>query len=89
MKIQGSNPLFNAYSKQLQQQNTSKKQTNQSDRLDISKEALKLQDNEGIRDGKRAKMVEEIKERVQSGEYTIDYAKTASKMMKVWSNRLY
>ena len=89
MKIQGSNPLFNSYNKQLQQKDTIKKKTLPSDRIDISKEALKLQDNKELQNSERAKKVEVIKEKVETNQYKIDFDATAIKMMKVWSNQSY
>jgi len=89
MKIQGSNPLFNSYNKQLQQKDTIKKKTSPSDRIDISKEALKLQDDKKLKNSERAKKVEVIKEKVETNQYKIDFDATASKMMKVWSNQSY
>lgn len=87
MKIQGSNPLINAYKNQFHHQKEVKKNQMQSDRLDISLEAKELHGKDGEHNMERVKYVEQIKDRVQSGEYKIDYERTAKKMIAFWSNR--
>jgi|GEM_PF-1074400 len=89
MKIQGSHPLLNAYKNQFHQQNNAKKKYVQSDKLDISLEAKKLHGKDGVYEIERAKYVDQIKDRIQSGKYKIDYEVTARKMVDFWTNRFY
>lgn len=85
MKIQGPNPYVALYRKQQQAQKI-KAEERPKDELNISNEALKLQQNEKIME--RKQYVEEIKARVQSGNYKIEYDKTAEKMIDFWSKRI-
>lgn len=84
MKINGPNQInFNPYKQHLQKQADLKKAENKSDELQISKEALKLQEKDKPTE-KRAAYVDEIKQAVQSGDYKIDIEKTAQKMIDFW-----
>lgn len=83
MKIQGPQPLLNTY-KQLQQQQITKKNPQYQDQLNISAEAKKMQQNQ-FHELKRSEYVEEIKDKVQSGEYKVDSEKTAQKMINFLS----
>ena len=56
------------------------------DELNISAEAKKLQKNDAYA-VERSKYVAEIKKLVQSGEYKVDYDKTAQEMIDFWSKR--
>ncbi|MEI3607473.1 flagellar biosynthesis anti-sigma factor FlgM [Pseudogracilibacillus sp. SE30717A] len=85
MKIQGPNPLINAYKSQQQKQ-VIKKNDTQKDQLNISDAAKKMQMNEK-HSVDRAKRIAELKKLVQSGEYKIDYEKTAQKMNSFWSKQ--
>lgn len=86
MKIQGPNPLINAYKNQHQKHITNKTE-HQKDRLNISTEAKKLQLDKQY-DVERSKYVDEIKQLVQSGEYKVDHDKTAQKMIDFWTKRI-
>ncbi|MHA6252370.1 flagellar biosynthesis anti-sigma factor FlgM [Oceanobacillus sp. CAU 1775] len=84
MKINGPNQTnFNPYKQQIQKQVDLKKSSHKSDELQISKEALKLQENKPPL-AKRAAYVEEIKQQVDSGQYKVDYEQTAQKMIDFW-----
>lgn len=84
MKINGPNHMnFNPYKQQLQKQADVQKASLRSDELQISKEALKLQE-QGKPSEKRAAMVQDIKQRVENGDYQLDIEKTASKMIDFW-----
>lgn len=87
MKIQGPNfSKINAYKNQLHVRNELKKEsTKKEDKLDISNEAKKLQVNKQPVEERKAH-VQSIKRAVESGEYEIDYEKTARKMIDFWSN---
>jgi len=85
MKIQGPNPLINAYRNQSQKQAIQKNDKHR-DELNISAEAKKLQKNDAYA-VERSKYVAEIKKLVQSGEYKVDYDKTAQEMIDFWSKR--
>ncbi|WP_405100351.1 flagellar biosynthesis anti-sigma factor FlgM [Oceanobacillus sp. FSL H7-0719] len=84
MKINGPNQVnFNPYKQHLQKQADIKKAASKSDELQISKEALKLQEKEKPAE-KRAAHIEQIKQAVDSGEYKVDIEKTAQKMIDFW-----
>lgn len=85
MKIQGPNPVLNAYKQQRQKQ-ISNRAEQQKDQLNISTEAKQLQKNKHY-DIERSKYVDEIKKLVQSGEYKVDHDKTAQKMIDFWTKR--
>lgn len=85
MKIQGPNPYINTYRNQ-QQKHVPKKSTQQQDEINISAQAKKLQQNKPNLE--RSQYVAEVKERVQSGKYKIDYELTAQKMIEFWSRRV-
>jgi len=85
MKIQGSNPYVNAYKSQ-QQKHVPKKAVQPKDQIKISTEAKKLQQTDIQLE--RSQYIAEIKQRVQSGQYEIDYEKTAQKMIDFWSKQI-
>lgn len=85
MKINGPNQAnFNPYKNQIQRQAEYKKALKQHDQLEISSQALKLQENTKS-NAKREAYVQEIKNRIETGEYEINYEKTAQKMIDFWS----
>lgn len=86
MKIQGPNPLINAY-KQQRQNHITNKNKHQKDQLNISTEAKKLQQHKHY-NIERSKYVDEIKQLVQSGEYKVEHDKTAQKMIDFWTKRI-
>lgn len=86
MKIQGSNPLINAYRNQQQKHVTKKDLNQKDDQLNISQEAKNLQKSD-THSMERTKHVAEIKKLVQSGEYKIDFDKTAQKMIDFWAKQ--
>lgn len=86
MKINGPNQTnFNPYKHQIQQQRDLKKGMKQ-DQIEISNEAKKLLENDKA-DPKREAYIQEIKDKVDSGEYEINYEKTAEKMIDFWSRQ--
>ncbi|WP_096269427.1 flagellar biosynthesis anti-sigma factor FlgM [Paucisalibacillus globulus] len=87
MKVNGPNQTnFNPYKNQIQKQMEMKKVGKQQDQLEISSEAMKLQENTKV-NAKREAYVQEIKNRVESGQYEINYEKTAQKMIDFWSKQ--
>ena len=87
MKVNGPNQTnFNPYKNQIQKQVEMKKVGKQQDQLEISSEAMKLQENIKV-NAKREAYVQEIKNRVESGQYEINYEKTAQKMIDFWSKQ--
>lgn len=82
MKIQGPNPYLNIYKANQRPVKTNKNEKNKDDQLKISDEALQLL--QGGKNVERQQKVSEIKTLVQSGEYKIDYEKTAEKLLKFW-----
>lgn len=86
MKINGPNQTnFNPYQNHIQKQMDLKKNTKQ-DHIEISNEAKKLLENDKA-DPKREAYVQEIKDKIDSGEYKIDYEQTARKMIDFWSKQ--
>ncbi|WP_156855613.1 flagellar biosynthesis anti-sigma factor FlgM [Oceanobacillus sp. AG] len=84
MKINRPNQLnFNPYKQQLQKQTEMKKTAKRSDELQISKEALKLQEK-GQPNNNRSKKVQEIKQQIENGEYKVDHEVAAQKMFEFW-----
>lgn len=87
MKINGPNHMnFNPYKNQVQKHSEVNKEINKKDQIEISSHAKQLQENEKT-NGKRAAYVQEIKDKVASGEYKINYEKTAQKMIDFWSKK--
>ncbi|WP_077624759.1 flagellar biosynthesis anti-sigma factor FlgM [Sediminibacillus massiliensis] len=88
MKIQGPNHSnFNPYQKQLQKQaDIQKEATNKEDKVQISNKAKELQESTKT-DPARQQRIEELKQKVQSGEYNVDAKQTAKKMIDFWNNQ--
>lgn len=84
MKINGTNQVnFNPYKQHLQKQAEQKTSGSKSDNLQISPEALKLQEKNKPME-KRTAYVQELKQAVESGDYKVDYEQTAEKMLEFW-----
>ncbi|MFS0674200.1 flagellar biosynthesis anti-sigma factor FlgM [Ornithinibacillus sp. 179-J 7C1 HS] len=87
MKINGPNQTnFNPYKNQIQKQMDLKKAVKQQDQLQISSQAMQLQENTKV-NAQRDAYVQEIKNRVESGEYEINHDIVAKKMINFWSNQ--
>jgi negative regulator of flagellin synthesis FlgM len=87
MKVNGPNQTnFNPYKNQIQKQMEMKKALKQQDQLEISSEAMKLQKNTKA-NVQREAYVQEIKNKVESGQYEINYEKTAQKIIDFWSKQ--
>ena len=85
MKIQGPNHSnFNPYKNQLQPYQRSKASSKNADQLQISSQAKKMLEK-GQSNAERTAHVEEIREAVNSGNYKIDFKKTAGKMADFWT----
>ncbi|BAC14465.1 negative regulator of flagellin synthesis (anti-sigma factor) [Oceanobacillus iheyensis HTE831] len=83
MKINGPNPTnFNPYKQSIQPTTEPKSETNKKDQIEISSKAKQLQ--ESASDPKRAAYLEELKKKIDAGEYNVDVDKTAQKMMDFW-----
>lgn len=82
MKIQGPNPYVNMYRTNQKPVKSSKNDGLKDDKLNISNKAWQLQKN--VQNSTRKQKVTEIKSLVQSGEYEIDYKKTAEKLLEFW-----
>lgn len=83
MKIQGTNPILNAYKQQQLQKQVSKHAPEHKDKIDISQTAKSMQKNHQY-EVDRANDVQRIKDQVQSGEYQVDHQKLADKMIQFW-----
>ena len=87
MKIYGPNYTnFNPYKNHAQKLEKIKNEVNQEDRLEISSQAKHLQQKDKT-SVQSKKQVQEIKQAVQSGDYKINYEKTAQKMIDFWSGK--
>lgn len=81
MKIQGPNQTnFNPYKNQIPKQPKETAGIGKGDQLQISSEAQKMLVKQQP-NAERTARVEEIKEAVASGNYKIDFKKTAGKMI--------
>ncbi|MFA1821340.1 flagellar biosynthesis anti-sigma factor FlgM [Virgibacillus oceani] len=86
MKINGPNQTnFNPYKNQIQKQADLKRDMKQ-DQIEISNQAKELLESEKA-DPKREAYVQDIKDKVDAGEYKINYEKTAQKMIDFWSKQ--
>lgn len=85
MKIHGPNNYINIYRTNERSVNVNKKAKNKDDQLNISHEALRLLKTE--KNPERAQKVSEIKQLVQSGQYKVNYEKTAEKMLKFFQGK--
>src|SRR5699024_12200766 len=82
MKIHGPNHTnFNPYKNQAQKLDKVKKEHQQEDRLEISSHAKQLQQSKKT-SVEREKYVQDIKQAIDTGEYKINYEKTAKKDRK-------
>lgn len=85
MKINGPNPTnFNPYKQAFKDRQTIESEASKKDSIEISQEAKKLQKQEQS-DEKRVEYVNEIKQKIDSDQYKIDYQKLAQKMHDFWT----
>lgn len=82
MKIQGPNPYLNVYKTNQPTVKPHKDEGIKDDQLNISSKALQLQKNEMM--ASRKQHIADIKALVQSGEYKVNYEKTAEKLLDFW-----
>jgi len=86
MKIHGPNQTnFNPYKKQIQQQQENQNVNSSKDKVEISNKAKQMQEMNKAQ-AARQEHVEQIKNKVDSGEYQVDANKTAEKMIDFWTN---
>lgn len=85
MKITNYGPFgLNPYQRDLQRADTMKKSTAKTnDQVEISSEALKLQQTEPTRQEK----ISEIKEQIQNGTYEIDHQELAKSIYNYYVNK--
>jgi len=83
LKINGPNPYLNIYKNNQKKVKTNQDKDVKDDQLKISKEAIQLQKNQ--QNVSRKQKVSEIKSLVQSGEYKINYEKTAKNLLEFWN----
>lgn len=87
MKIYGPNqPNFNPYKNQAQHQIDNVKEVTKKDQLEISSKAKEMLETDK-KESKRASYVQQIKEAIDNGAYTINHEKTAQKMIDFWSGK--
>lgn len=76
---------MNPYNKQIEKMEKSAT-VSKKDKLEISTEALELQKGGSI-EAQREKLVEELKNKVNSGEYKIEPKEIAEKMYSFWNDK--
>ncbi|QHE53600.1 flagellar biosynthesis anti-sigma factor FlgM [Pontibacillus sp. HMF3514] len=87
MKIHGPNQTnFNPYKKQIQKQQENQNTNSLKDKVEISNKAKQMQEMNKAQ-AARKEHIEEIKNKVDAGEYQVDANKTAEKMIDFWTNR--
>lgn len=87
MKINGPNPAnFNPYKQAFQDKQAIEPGVKRKDSIEISNEAKKLQKQEHPSE-KRAEYVNELKQKVASDQYQIDYEKLAQKLYDFWTGK--
>lgn len=87
MKIQRPNQSqLNIYTNQLQKQQQNRGKVNKQDQIQISEEAILLQKETKVNEN-RLNRIENIKNKIATGQYEIDFDKTVSKMIEFWSKR--
>lgn len=87
MKIQRPNTINinNPYQRHVQ--NYQKQKTKSfNDELNISKEAIQLQETNQITK-ERTERVDQLKQLVDSGEYKVNHEQVVQKMLDFWGNR--
>ena len=76
---------MNPYNKQIEKMEKASA-TSKKDKLEISTEALELQKGGSV-EAQREKLVEELKNKVNSGQYEIEPQKIAEKMYSFWNDK--
>ncbi|MED4350968.1 flagellar biosynthesis anti-sigma factor FlgM [Schinkia azotoformans] len=85
MKINHFGPVnMNPYKKQIEKIDRLQK-TISSDQIQISTEAMELQKGSRIETERQAK-VDELKNKIESGEYQVNPREVAKKMYEFWNN---
>lgn len=85
MKINNIGPVkLNPYAKQMEKMEDTAK-ASKRDKLEISTEAKELHKGNPI-EFERKQIVEELKNKVDSGQYEIEPKKIAEKMYSFWNN---
>lgn len=87
MKINNHRPVnINPYNKQLDKVgNLQAHSINQKDKIEISKEALEMQIT-GQYEVERQQRIEELKNKIESGEYKVNPQELAQKMYSYWND---
>lgn len=75
---------MNPYKKQIEKMDKLQK-TAGTDKIQISTEALELQKGNRIETDRQAK-VDELKSKIESGEYQVNPREVAKKMYEFWNN---
>ncbi|MFD1387076.1 flagellar biosynthesis anti-sigma factor FlgM [Oceanobacillus oncorhynchi subsp. oncorhynchi] len=87
MKIHGPNPTnFNPYKQAFKDKQAIESEAYKKDSIEISPEAKKLQKQEQPNET-RAAYINEIKQKIESNQYEINYEKIAQKMHDFWTGK--
>lgn len=85
MKINGTNHTnFNPYKNIVQKQNEIKDSIQKADKLQISNEAKSMLEKHQPNND-RVQHIKNLKEAIQSGQYEVNFEKTADKMIDFWT----
>ncbi|SEH40078.1 anti-sigma-28 factor, FlgM family [Halobacillus karajensis] len=85
MKINGPNQSnLNPYQKQIHKQAEAGLKKQPEDKVEISETAKQMQQS-GKSESARAKLIEQVKEDVVTGNYRVDSKAAAKKMLDFWS----
>ncbi|HHW36004.1 MAG TPA: flagellar biosynthesis anti-sigma factor FlgM [Bacillales bacterium] len=85
MKINHFGPIqTNPYKNQIEKMDRLQK-TSSSDQVQISTEAMEMQKGSRIETERQAK-VDELKNKIESGEYQVNPREVAKKMYEFWNN---
>jgi len=83
MKIHGTDQTnFNPYRDHIQKNLHNKSEKRKKDQLEISNEAQKLQKND--QSDERKRYVKAIKQKIDAGDYDVNYERTAQKVIDFW-----
>lgn len=87
MKIQRPNQThLNIYNNQMNNQLQKRESIKKQDQIQISNAAKQLQHDIKMNEN-RANYVENLKNKIETGQYEVDFNQTAEKMIEFWSRR--
>lgn len=85
MKINPIHSMTNPYKQTTKEEVEQQSKKQKRDQIEISQEAKKMLDGSDLT--AREKKVHELKRLIESGEYEINYKKTAEKLLAYWNDK--